>query len=179
MSIDLSLDAGGDAEAGNNSGLLSLFAKFSASVDGLTAAVRQMSAEQAALAHEPVSTVLIQGTSGAATQIVDFGCPQPGREWVVRLLTAFNATMTANAAQVTWYVGQNIPTGIGTGILQPSFAIWQFPSVPGMQNFTSDVIHIKPNEHLLAGITGGTGTPVTLRANVNDEILYDTGRLPG
>lgn len=169
MSIDASV--GADAEGDTDSAFLNLFGKLTASVDSLSATIdKQMRREQWKLANVPVSIPLVQQTTGAATQIIDFGSPQSGREWVIRLLSAITPSLSTNAAIVTWYIGQNIPSA--AGILQAGMAIWQFNGAPNFQNFTSDVFHVKPSEHLLVGITGGTA-PIVLRANINDEILYN------
>jgi hypothetical protein len=177
MGLNIDADVGGDAEADSNGAFLNLFGKLTASIDSLSATIsKQMQREQWLLSHVPVSIPVTGSTlNGDVTRIVDFGGPQPGREWVIRLLTATTDAMATNAAQVTWYVGNNIPTGAGT--LLADWAIWQFTTVPGFQNFTSDVHHIKSGEHLLAGVTGIVGgTPIRLKASIHDEILYDYDR---
>lgn len=177
MTFNIDVDAGADADADadSQSGLLSVFAKLTASVNSLQSTMdKQFRREQWLLEHVPVTIpVLVQSLSTAATEIVDLGGPQPGREWVVRMIGAFTQTLSPNAALVTWYVGQRAPV-VAAGILPANWIRWQFPSVPGFQNFTSDVIHIKNGEHLVVGLTGIAGnTPILIRADINDEILYD------
>lgn len=153
----------------------SLFAKFSLSVDRLTAAVeRQRKNEQRRLAALPRNVpILRMSQPGAAvTDVQVFGGPQPGREWVVRLLTAFASPLAANAAVVSWYVGQNIG-GVAAGQLPSGTARWQFPSVPGFQNFTSDVIVIRFGEQLIAGLTSvPAASSIALTAVVDDQPAF-------
>jgi hypothetical protein len=176
MGIDVDFNAGADAEASSDSGLINLFAKFTASVDSLATQVAKANRiEQAKLAHVPNTIPFSRVSQPSGTfDIQDFGGPQPGREWVVRLLVAVAQPLAANAALVTWYVGQNMP-GPAPGMLPASMARWQFSSVPGLQNFTSDVIHIKFGEKLYAGLTGVPASSIIwLTAAINDELLYDT-----
>lgn len=175
MNLNIDADAGGDVEGDSDGAFLNLFGKLTASIDSLSSTInKQMRREQWLLEHVPVTIPqLQQSRSTGATEIVDLGGPQPGREWVVRMIGAFTPDLSTNAALVTWYVGQSSPT-FAAGILAANWIRWQFPSVPGFQNFTSDVIHIKNGEHLVVGLTGIVANkPIMLRADINDEILYD------
>lgn len=174
----LNIDAqiGADANADTQQGFLSLFGKLNASIDNLAAQVaRNNQLEQNKLAHVPNSITLadIIQPGAATTFIKDFGGPQPGREWVVRGLAAIAAPLAANASVITWYVGQNM-IGPAAGQLPATMAFWQFSSVPGFQAFTSDVVHIKFGEKLIAGFTGVPAvSSIGIQARINDQILYD------
>lgn len=158
----------------SDSHLLDVFAKFSLSLDTLSKKVqRQIDQEQQRLANLPNYIGLSQmSTPGAAvTDIKDFGGPQPGRQWVLRLLSAFASPLAANASLVTWYVGQVVP-GPAAGMLPATMAKWQFPSVPGFQPFTSDVIKVYPGEHLIAGLTGiPASSSIALSVGIDEEPL--------
>ena len=155
--------------------LIDLFAKLHLSIDTLSKKVqRQIDDEQKRLAGLPNYIALGRmSTPGAAvTDIQDFGGPQPGRQWVVRLLVAVASPLAANASVVSWYVGQVMP-GPAAGMLPATMTRWQFPSVPGFQNFTADVVKLFPNEHLIAGLTGiPASSSIALIAAINDEPLY-------
>jgi hypothetical protein len=155
--------------------LLDVFAKFEFSLNDLTKEVKKANQyEQRRLAalpnYIPISRMSSPGV--AVTDIQDFDGPQPGRQWIVRLLAAVASPDAANAAKVTWYVGQRMP-GPGAGMLPATMFRWQFPSVPGFQNFTSEVIKVLPNEKLIAGLTGiPASSNIALIAAVLDAPLY-------
>jgi hypothetical protein len=152
-----------------------LFAKFGLALGKLTdELVEHRRMEQQRLARLPIYIGLARMSSpgAAVTDLVDFQGPQPGRMWVVRLLTALASPLAANVAVVTWYVGQIMP-GPAAGMLPSTMAVWQFPSVPGFQNFTSDVIKVMPGEHLIAGLTAiPAASNIALKAAINDQPLF-------
>lgn len=135
---------------------LEIFADLKISLDSVAQEMkRQNDANARRLAVLPRNQILTRiSTPSGATDIQDFGGPQPGREWVVRLLIAVAAPPAANAAVVTWYVGKNTLGATAAGVLPVNFTRWQFPSVPGFQNFTSDVIELRFGQNLYAGLTG-------------------------
>ena len=259
-----------------------IFAKFSLAVDNLANEIRKQNArEQARLAMLPIYIPFSQMALGAngTNQILDFGGPQNGREWIVRLLvatpspitqypvttvtqtsntftaasagsvsltagayiTGFDVNFQAPAAAVsttvtvtnvsggtmsynvsipttgyalsvrypnadaaasavvaptvnvpaitggpaysitvygetiqygpaiTWYVGQNIG-GPAAGQLPQTMARWQVQDIPAYEKFTSDVIRVGPNEHLMAGLTQiASGLSVVCTAIVKDQ----------
>lgn len=156
---------------------LNLWAKFNLAIQGLTGAIeeanRYQRREQRRMADIPryVPFSRMSAPPGAFdTQ--DFGGPQPGRQWVVRLLVAVAQPLAANASVVSWYVGQIMP-GPAAGMLPASMLRWQFASVPGIQSFTSDIIKVLPGEHLIAGLTGPI-TNVMLNVAVNDQPLFSS-----
>jgi hypothetical protein len=68
--------------------------------------------------------------------------------------------------------------GPAAGMLPSTMVVWQFASLPNFQSFTSDVIHINPGEHLIAGITGiPAASVISLGALFNDQLVYDTKAL--
>jgi len=103
MNLNVDADVGGDAEADGNGAFLNLFGKLTASIDSLAATIdKQMKREQWLLSHVPVSIPVTGSTlNGDVTRIVDFGGPQPGREWVIRLLTANTDAMVTIANILT------------------------------------------------------------------------------
>ncbi len=169
MGIDVDVDAEADSP-----GLFDLFAKFNLSIDRLGNQIaKQIANEQARLARLPIYIPLSKMSSpgAAVTDVQDFGGPQPGRVWVVRLLTALASPLAANTAVVTWYVGQVMP-GPAAGMLPATMGVWQFASVPNFQNFTSDVIKVLPGEHLIAGLTGvPAASNIALKVAINDQPL--------
>jgi hypothetical protein len=152
-----------------------LFAKLGLSIESLAAQVRRSNTlEQQRLSRLPnlISIERASVPGAATTDVIDFGSPQPGRTWIVRLLMAIANPVAANAAVVTWYVGQNVG-GNAPGMLPGTMARWQFPSVPGFQTFTSNVIQLLPQQHLLAGLTGiPGGSNISLAAVVNEQLFY-------
>lgn len=157
-----------------DNGLFNVFAKFNLTLDKLSAQLdRQARNEQRRLAMLPnYVPVLRMSTPGAAvTDVQDFGGPQPGRQWIVRLLAAFASPLAPNAAVVTWYVGQNMP-GPAAGQLPSTMARWQFASVPAMKDLGGQ-IKVLPGEKLLAGLTGiPASSSISLIVAIEDEILY-------
>jgi hypothetical protein len=152
-----------------------LFANFHLAITDLTKEIRKANrSEQRRLASLPNYVALSKMSSpgAATTDFQDLGSPQPGRCWIVRLLVAIASPDAANAAKVTWYVG-NIMPGPAAGQLPITMARWQFPSVPGFQNFTSDVFKVFPQEHLIAGLTGiPASSNIALTACVNDQPIW-------
>lgn len=152
--------------------LFKLYAKLNLSIDRLGDRIaKQMRQEQQRLANLPVNVPFsrLSLLAGGGTDIQDFGGPQNGRVWFVRLLGALPSPLGANAAVVTWYVGQPMP-GPAAGQLPATLARWQFTTVPAFQTFTSDVIKVLPGEHLIAGITGApANSSLALTVSVNDQ----------
>lgn len=156
---------------------IKVFADLSLAVGDLTSELKKARLkEQARLASLPINIPFSRMSQPAgATDIQDFGGPQPGREWIVRLLIAIASPIGANAAVVTWYRGQIMP-GPAAGQLPATMAFWQFSSVPGFQNFTSDVIKVRANERLIAGLTGVPGSSsIALSVVVNDQPSFGQG----
>lgn len=174
----MGIDVDADVDAASP-GLFDLFAKFNLSIDRLSDQIaKQNATEQARLAKMPIYIALSKMSSpgAAVTDIQDFGGPQPGRVWVVRLLSALASPLAANAAVVTWYVGQSMP-GPAAGMLPSTMGVWQFGSVPNFQNFTSDVIKVLPSEHLIAGLTGiPASSNIALKVAINDQPLFAQSR---
>lgn len=162
----------------DNDPLLSAFANLSVSLDSTTKVLREnQRIEQQRLAMLPVNYRFAKMSSpgAATTDIQDFGGPQPGRQWVVRLLAAFASPLANNAALVTWYIGQNTP-GPAAGMLPATMGIWQFPSVPGFQNFTTDIHKVYWGEHVIAGLTGiPASSNIALILTVNDQPAFAAG----
>jgi hypothetical protein len=155
---------------------LDVMGKLSVGVNNLTAELADAKQRaQDALAHVPNNVSIPRfSVNATATDLLNFGGPRPGREWVVRLLSGVAVPLAANATLATWYVGQPIPSDIAPGQYQAD-VVWQFASLPSFQSFTSDVIHIKPGENLFVGLTGIPATSrITIVARVDDQLLWDT-----
>lgn len=160
---------------------LNLWAKFDLAIKGLTGAIEEANntakrREQRRMAEIPryVPFSHISTPGAAVFDLHDFQGPQPGRQWVVRLLAAVASPLAANAAIVSWYVGQIMP-GPAAGMLPPTMLRWQFGSIPNFQNFTSDVIKILPGEHLIAGLTSVPASSIiALSAAINDQPLFSS-----
>lgn len=148
-----------------------LFAKLGLAIESLAEQVKKANDnEQRRLNALPINYPQQRMSNPAGTtDIVDFGGPQPGRFWIVRLLTAFASPVAANAAVVSWYVGQVMP-GDAAGQLPLNMKRWEFPSLPGQVSFTSNVVTIRNGEKLIAGLTAvPASSRIYLNATVNDE----------
>lgn len=89
-----------------------------------------------------------QMTNFTGTATIDFGAPQPGRKWILRLWGVFTPGMVANAGVPVLYVGSYLPA---SPVL--TNARWFYPSSPNVKNWTSDVITVLPNQHLWVQVT--------------------------
>ena len=128
--------------------------------------------EQARLAALPNYVALPSKASVNATtnDIVSFGGPQPGRRWVVALLSGVANPIAANAAVVSWYIG----TRMTQANLQVSDIKWQFASLPSFQTFSSMLLQVLPNQELFAGLTSvPASSNIVLNCTVNDQPLYN------
>lgn len=176
LNVDASVGADADADTGPDShAWFDLFGKLSVSLDSVTSQLKeQFRREQEALRHVPVTIDLdrMSQPGAAVTDLQDFGGPQPGREWKVRVLSAIAVPLAANATIVTWYVGQIMP-GPAAGMLPATMAKWQFTSVPAFEDFSS-ALTIKNGEHLIAGLTNiPASSTIALGASIDDQLLYD------
>lgn len=147
---------------------LKLMASLGIQLSGINSELVAMNRrDQMRLAMLPNTVTLEQlSNPGGATDTKDFGTPQPGRKWEVRLLMAMSNNLVANAAQVTWFIGALIPNIVPPGTL----ARWQFPTVPGFQTFTSSVLTVLPNQHLYAYLTGvPVSSFIALAAIIDDQ----------
>lgn len=171
LSADFSLDVG----AGNNGLIADLLGKIHLGINDLaTQQAKQYVEEQRRLAGLPNYFTISRDTQGPTTALLDFGSPQNGRTWTVRLLTGFSGDLTANAAVATWYVGPKVATAAGISVV--TSARWQFASLPSMQKFSGEIV-LQPNEHLLVGVTGIPASSnllfnVAIEDNVQDDALY-------
>lgn len=150
--VDLTL---GDENTGK---LFDLLGKIHVGINNSVAEQRKaFQAEQARLANNPNYVVKEMATiTSNAFDLIDFGTPQPGRQWEIRILSAYSrlAPAGANATAVTWYVGTGavLSAAQTLGVLDlPS--PWLFPSLPNSQKFGGEIV-VLPNQHLVAGLTG-------------------------
>lgn len=134
-----------------------LFAKFDLSFKSLKQElVAQRQLIQQWLADQPryVSLVNSVTLSGTATNFIDLGTPQDGRQWTVRLLGASpqggeGAVPAAANGTIVWYVG-SLVAGITSQFR------WIQTPIPKSDTFTSTSIQVKAKEHLFAVVFGGT-----------------------
>lgn len=170
--IDVGVDIEGNAGVDRDSALLDLLGKIHIGLnDQAKQLAKQNRLEQIRLASLPdhYSTSRVSQPGAGVTDLQDFGGPQPGRQWVVRLLSSVPQPIAANAAVVTWYVGQIVPTPTA-GQLPSTMARWQFASALSFQSFTSDIIKVNSGEHLIAGLTGiPASSIIALNMSVNDQ----------
>lgn len=151
-----------------------LFAKLGVAIESLSDQIKKANDnEQRRLAALPIN-IPFQRLSAPAgtTDIQDLGGPQPGRVWTVRLLSAFASPVAANAAVVSWYIGQVMP-GDAAGQLPLAMKRWEFSSLPNAEKFTSNVLVLRSGEHLIAGLTAvPASSRIFLSGTVNDEPIW-------
>lgn len=129
--------------------------------------------EQRRLAGLPNYFTISKVSQVAGTDTINFGGPQNGRQWEVALLFAMDSLQIANAAIITWYVGQDMRQGT-TALMQITMARWQFPSLPSMKDFGGGQITIQPNEVLIAQIVSApAGKSIVMNVGINDMIQDD------
>lgn len=148
-----------------------LFAKLGVAIESLTGQIKRANDyEQRRLAALPINYPFQRISNPAGvTDIVDFLGPQPGRVWIVRMWSAYASPIGANAAVVSWYVGQVMP-GDAAGQLPLSMKRWEFGSLPGQQTFTSNIMTVRNGEHVIAGLTAvPAASRIYLNLTVNDE----------
>lgn len=154
---------------------LHLFARLGLAIETLNQNMaKQMDQEQRRLAALPVNIPFqrLSNPGAGTTDIQDLQGPQPGRVWIVRLLSAFASPVAANAATVSWYIGQVMP-GDAAGQLPLTMKRWEFTSLPAAEKFTSDVLVVRNGEHLIAGLTGiPASSRIFLSGTVDDQPLW-------
>lgn len=155
---------GGDELAPDAQPGLDFWAQFKLSLDANTAAVEknnQYRKEQMKLGVQPRTLTLTQQSTSnaAATDLLDYGCPQPGRKWVVRSWGVYQLPYTTTATTIaTLCVGQRI--AVAAGVLPAGMVRWQFTGVPNFKDFGPGVIVVNPLEHVLVGLTAKGNTDV-------------------
>ena len=170
----------------DTSGFLDLAADFRLSISGLTTELRKMNdREQSRLGSQPRQLPLYkQSTNATATDVLDLGGPQGGRQWEIRLLGVIASGPAGFVAMattiVTFWIGQPI-LGNAAGVLPMGMARWQFASVPNFENFSGDQIKVLPNEHLMASLTGIPAAPtqINVLGVINDLPLYQARSVVG
>jgi hypothetical protein len=173
---ELMIDTDATVDTEETSPLLNLFARFNLTLDSLTKQLeRQNNIEQRKIARIPLTVAIerMSATGAVATDIKDFGSPFDGHKWIVRLLGTIADPLGANAATVTWYVGQNTPGSVA-GQLPVTKARWQ-QGVPKFDTFTKGGITIGAKEHLIAGLTGIPASSfIGLIACVEDYLISES-----
>jgi hypothetical protein len=85
-------------------------------------------------------------------------------------------TTDISPADVTFYRG-NVISNAGNAPLPPTTVVWRFASTPAIEDFTSDVHRLLPNQPLVVGVQGGvpngivTGVAVILDQPAFSEYL--------
>ena len=151
-----------------------LLGKIHIGINDAVAEMKKISQqEQIRLAGLPNYFIKSMATQATGTDTIIFGGPQNGRQWEVCLLVGLDSTLAANAAVVTWYVGQDMRVA-PTALEQPTMVRWQFPSLPGFKDFGGGQITVQPNEVLIAQVTGApAGKVIVLNAAINDMVQDD------
>lgn len=150
-----------------------LFAKFGLAIESLSAEIKRANdINQRRLAALPRYVPMEK--MGQANGFVDFGTPQPGRVWIVRMLAAAESpdpTVTNNS-DVTWYIGPFVGGG-ATNFLNVTSARDAFVTgLPVFRTYTSNVLMVLPQQHLVAGLTAVAASPhnnIALMAVVLDQ----------
>lgn len=152
-----------------------LFAKLGLAIESLSDQIKKANQnEQRRLEALPrnIPFQALSAPGAGTTDIKDLGGPQPGRIWQVRLLSAFADPVAANAATVSWYIGQVMP-GSAAGQLPLSMKRWEFTSLPGEQTFNSTALPIRNGEHLIAGLTAvPASSRIFLSGTVDDQPIW-------
>lgn len=151
-----------------------LFAKLGIAIESLTQQLSKADQREQRRLEALPRNIPFQRLSAPAgtTDIVDFGGPQPGRIWQVRLLSAFADPVAANAATVSWYIGQIMP-GNAAGQLPLSMKRWEFTSLPGEQTFNSTALPVRNGERLIAGLTAvPASSRIFLSGTVDDQPIW-------
>lgn len=138
-----------------------LFAKLGLSIESLAAQLkRDNDIRQRRLTILPRYVPMEKLSVGSA--LVDFGAPQNGRVWTVRLLGAAESPdpTIANISNVTWYIGPYVPGAAPTNFLPITSARDCFATgLPVFRTYTSNVHQVLANQHLVAGVTGVPASP--------------------
>src|ERR1700759_5129210 len=115
-----------DADAEREGGILDLLGKIHLGInDNAVELAKMRQAEQRRLAGLPNYVSFSQANQTATTAVIDFGGPQNGRQWELRLLTVFAADRAANAVVTSLYVGQSYSAG--AGLLPITMKRWEAP----------------------------------------------------
>lgn len=167
LRAELALDLG----ASGGSLIGDLLAKIHVGINDSVVEMRKANEnEQRRLASIPNNVVISRGSQATTTDLLDFGGPQPGRQWSVRLLVGVSNDGTNNATVATWYVGPKVPV-IAAGILPGTMVRYQMPSLPSVQKFGGEII-VQPNERLMVGLTGiPASSSLAFSAAIDDQIL--------
>lgn len=138
-----------------------LFAKLGLSIESLAAELkRDNDMRQRRLSVLPRYVPMERLAASAG--LVDFGAPQNGRVWTVRLLGAAESPdpTLANAANVTWYIGPYVPGAAPANFLPITSARDCFATgLPTFRTYTSNVHQVLANQHLVAGVTAVPALP--------------------
>lgn len=153
--------------------LLELFAGFRLEIGSLTTELQRANRlEQRRLAEQPNYIPFSRVSNNATTtDMIDFGGPQGGRQWNIKVLTGYSSTLATNAAVASWYVGQRV--GINTMVV--SDLRWQFGSFPFNQDFAPGVITVLPNQQLICGLTSIPASSVLFLNAIIDDQPMATG----
>lgn len=158
-----------------------LFAKVGLAIESLTAEVKRSNDRQQRLLNAlPRYVTMEKFTVGAG--LIDFGAPQNGRVWIVRLLAGAESPdpTLANATSVTWYIGPYVPGASGANLLPVTSARECLVGLPAFRTYTSNVHVVLANQHLVAGVTGVPASPhngIAVVAAVLDQPQWAQGEI--
>lgn len=155
--------------------------KLGLSLDGISAGISQINRRaerenQQRLEAFPRPLALFSPPFTAAG-FFDFGGPQLGRHWEVRLAgvvglsTASNVWVVGGTPPVVTFYEAKLMTGLALalGILPLGLVKWQFNALPAFDNFSGDQFIIHENQNLIVGVTNiPATTALTCIATIND-----------
>lgn len=148
-----------DVDFLDQDGGLNLFAKFKLSIDTLTSAIEKntlktIRAEQFRLAQLPnyIPLARMSSVGAGTTDIQDFGGPQPGRVWVVRLLAAFGSPLSAPVTPVYNSASATFGAGLANSLALPV----SFESITGFSvNFQGGAAPVS-GQIAVTNVVGGS-----------------------
>jgi hypothetical protein len=121
----------------------------------------------------PIERMSSQAT---ATDLVDFGGPEDGLIWTVKLLIAAQSPdpTVANVAKVYWSVGQR------GALAATSLRAIMNAGLPAIQDFGSARIELRANQNLIANLSAIPVSPnnsIALVAVIEEERLWSAGQI--
>lgn len=179
MTNPLGLDVGIDVD---------FSAKFDAAIGRLatTITTEMMRAEQRRLMLIP-NPVAMEGllTPGAATTALwNFGTPQMGRKWELRLWSldsqpdgsnTSNFLLLVGANTVAAQVGQQV-TGFPAAAVLTTSMRWRFNQAPNQKDFSGSVITIKAGQNLMVACLGAPALTNVSIAVAFDDMMDQSAR---
>lgn len=165
---------------------------FGAKLDLLTDAINGMVTAQQKLEQRRLqlipNNVRMSGliNPGALTSgVYDYGGPQQGREWEIRLWSidsqpdgsnTGNYLLIAGPAIPGAQIGQFVP-GIASANIPTSDLIWRLNAAPGNKDLSPGVGTVKYGQHLMVAVVGAPANTTNVMSTVAfDEVVAQAAR---